>query len=147
MQTPDGEWTPLVSPTGDMVAFVVSKEEDPVGPLKVVAYPTPAAPVQVSANPAIPVWIYWIGPNELAWVDTTPKMWRATVTAKDGKIDVGPTKPMFDGKPLDKQLSVLDYDLQHERFLIAIQDEPREDARLIIVSDWHQDAAGASPAH
>lgn len=144
MQTPEGEWGPRLSPSGDILAYVVGREEDTSRQIKVVTFPTPAAPVQVSTTPAITY--FWIGPGELAWVDPSRKMWSATVAVKDGQIEVGPTKPMFDGKPLDTQIGLLDYDIPRERFLIAIVDEPREDPRLIIVSDWRQEAAEASSA-
>ncbi len=147
MQTPEGEWYPLLSPTGDVVAYTVSKEDDPGGPVKVVAYPTPSASVQVSTIPAFLGGVYWIGTNELAWVDPSKRAWSVTVTAADGKIDIGPAKPMFDGKPVDKQVRILDYDIAHERFLVAIQDEPRDEPRIIIVSDWRQDAIGSQPEH
>jgi eukaryotic-like serine/threonine-protein kinase len=145
MQTPEGEWSPRLAPLGDIVAYLVASEEDWSGPVKLVTFPTPAAPVQVSTIPALFHSHIWIGPDELAWVDPSRKVWSATITAKDGQIDVGPPKPMFGGTPLDKQTRVLDYDIQRERFLIAIEHEPREDPRLIIVTDWRQDAAGSAP--
>ena len=146
MLTPEGEWWPRLSPTGGLLAYGVSREEDPGGHIKVVTFPTPAAPVQVSTTPAIFGAFFWIGPGELAWVDLSRKVWSATVVAKDGQIEVGPTKPMFDGKPLDTQISLLDYDIPRERFRIAIVDEPREDPRLIIVSDWRQASIGSTPS-
>lgn len=146
MLTPEGEWWPRLSPSGDILAYVVSREEDPGGQIKVVTFPTPAAPVQVTTTPAIFGTNLWIGPGELAWVDLSRKVWSATVAVKDGQIEVGPTKPMFDGKPLDTQISLLDYDIPRERFRIAIVDEPREDPRLIIVSDWRQASIGSTPS-
>jgi hypothetical protein len=73
------------------------------------------------------------------------RVWSATIEVKDGRIDVGAPKPMFDGKPLDAQVELLDYHIASKRFLIAVEDEPREDPRLIVVSDWRQDGAGAAP--
>ncbi len=136
MQTPEGEWVPRLSPSGEIVAYMVAREEDLGGPVKVVTFPAPAAPVQVSTIPALYGAHFWIGPGELAWVDPSRKVWSATITAKDAQIDVGPPRPMFEGLPLDKQIRILDYDIPHERFLVAVEDEPREDPRLIIVSDW-----------
>lgn len=144
MQTPEGEWAPLVSPSGDMIAYRASWGDPATFLLKVVAYPTPAAPVQVATTPVLAV--HWMGPNELTWMDQAAKMWSATVTPKDGTLEVGPTKALFDGKPLDKQTLILDYDIPRERFLIGVEDEPREDPTLILVSDWRQDAAPPSPA-
>lgn len=146
MQTPEGEWAPRLSPSGGIVAYSVGREEDTSGHFRVVAFPTPAAPVQVSTTPAMFAMYFWIGPEELAWVDLSRKVWTATVAVKDGQIDVGPTKPMFDGKPLDAQIRLLDYDIPRERFLIAIEDERREDPQFVIVSDWRQEAAEASSA-
>jgi hypothetical protein len=144
MQTPEGEWWPRLSPTGGVVAYGVYREEDTSGHIKVVTFPTPAAPVQVSSTPAINY--FWIGPGELAWIDASRKMWSATVAVKDGQIEVGLPKPMFDGKPLDTQISLVDYDIPRERFLTTIVDEPREDSRLIIVSDWRQASIGSTPS-
>ncbi|XVJ58702.1 MAG: protein kinase [Tepidisphaera sp.] len=142
MQTPDGEWNPRLSPDGDIVAYAVSAEDDASAVLKVVTYPTPFAPVQVSATPVTLTSGLWVGPTELSWVDTSRRAWSSTITAKDGRLDVGVPKPMFGGTPLDTQIGLLDYDIPRERFLIAIVDEPREDPRLIIVSDWRSDVAG-----
>ena len=47
---------------------------------------------------------------------------------------------------LDKQIRILDYDSARERFLIAIEDEPRDEPRLVIVSDWRQAPNGSAPA-
>ncbi len=147
MQTPEGEWGPRFSPAGDFVAYTVAGEEDTSSVLKVVSYPTPSAPVQVSTTPVTLNSGLWIGPGELSWVDTSRRAWSATITSKDGRIDVGVPKAMFDGRPLDKQVGFLDYDPTRERFLVAIEDEPRDDPRLIIVSDWRQDAGGARAAN
>ncbi len=145
MQTTEGEWGPRFSPAGDFVAYTVAGEEDANSVLKVVCYPTPSAPVQVSATPVTLNSGVWIGPGELSWVDTSRRAWSATITFKDGRIDVGVPKPMFNGQPLDKQIGVLDYDMARERFLIAIEDEPRDDPRLVIVSDWRQASIGSAP--
>ncbi len=146
MQTPEGEWRPRFSPAGEFVAYNVSGEEDTVSALKVVAYPTPSAAVQVSATPVMLSSGLWIGPGELSWVDTSRRMWSATVTSKDGRIDVGVPKPMLNGQPLDKQVGVLDFDMARERFLIAIEAEPRDEPRFVIVSDWRQASIGSTPS-
>jgi eukaryotic-like serine/threonine-protein kinase len=145
MQTPEGEWGPRFSPTGDVIAYTVAGEEDASAVLKVVSFPTPTAPVQVSATPVVIGSGLWVGPNELSWVDTSRRAWSTTITSKDGRIEVGAPKSMLDGRPLDKEVGVLDYDLPRERFLISIEDEPREDVRLIVVSDWRATAVGAQP--
>jgi len=146
MKTPDPEWSPRLSPSGDVVAYTVWKEEDVGATLKVVAYPTPSATVQVSATPISFGGYWWLSASELAWIDTTQRMWSATITSKDGRIDVGVPKPLFDGRPLEKQIRILDYDPTGDRFLIAIQDEPPEEPRLIIVSDWRAELVGSQPA-
>jgi hypothetical protein len=146
MQTPEREWSPLLSPAEDALAYLVGDEElysDEL--LKVCSFPIPSTSVQVSAAPVGNECV-WLGASELAWSDTSDRLWSATIVVKDGRIDVSPPKPMFDGKPLDKQTRILDYDIPRERFLIAVRDEPQEDPRLIIVSDWRQDSAEASPA-
>ncbi|MFO0857840.1 MAG: protein kinase [Phycisphaerales bacterium] len=139
MQTPEGEWGPRFSPAGDLVAYVISGEEDASGVLKVVSYPTPSAPVQVSVTPVTISSGLWIGPGELSWVDMSRRVWSTTITTKDGHLEVGAPKAMFGGTPLDKQTTILDYDLARDRFLIATEYEPRDDPRLIIVSDWRAD--------
>ena len=138
MQTPEGEWCPRISPAGDVVAYTVAGEEDTSTVLKVVTYPTPSAPVQVSTTPVVLASGLWIGPAELAWVDLSRRAWSTTITAKDGRLDVGMAKPMFGGTPLDMRTTVLEYDITHERFLIAVEAEPRDEPQLIMVSDWRQ---------
>ncbi len=145
MQTPEAEWNARFSPAGEFVAYTVSGEEDTIAALKVVAYPTPSAPVQVSATPVLLNSGLWIGPGELSWVDTGRRMWSATVTSKDGRIEIGVPNPMLNGQPLDKQVGVLDYDMARERFLVAIEAEPRDDPRIVIVSDWTQASIGSAP--
>ena len=144
MQTPEGEWGPHVSPQGNLLAYSMGSERSVV--LKVVNFPTIVAPVQVSTTPVARGSYSWVGPDELAWMDLSRRMWSATITAKDGQIDVSLPKPMFDGQPLDKQTRILGYDLARQRFLIAVEEEPREDPRLIVVSDWRQETAADQPA-
>jgi hypothetical protein len=146
METPEAEWLPRIAPSGDVVVYSELNEEDPGGVLKVVTYPTPSSPVQVS--PARVSWTSygWLSAGELYWVDMARKTWSATVSRKDGQVDIGTPRPMFDGLPLDKQTAILAYDIPRERFLIAIEHEPREDPRLIIVSDWRPDFVGSRPA-
>jgi Tol biopolymer transport system component len=107
LQTPEGKWTPRLSPPGDIVAYLVAREEDLVGVLKVVAFPTPSASVQVSATPVVYGGFLWISAGELAWVDTSRRVWSATITTKDGRFDAGVPKPLFDGRPLDKQVGIV----------------------------------------
>ncbi|MCY2960845.1 MAG: protein kinase [Planctomycetota bacterium] len=139
MATPEAEWSPLVSPAGNAVLFSVSAEGDLGGSLRVVTFPTPSAPVQVSRNPTL--WMYgWLSGSELYWVDASRSIWSATVTVTGGDVDVGAPKPLFDGRPLEKGASIVAYDIARERFLVAIEASPREDTELILVSDWRPDA-------
>jgi len=73
-------------------------------------------------------------------------MWSAAIAVKDGMLEVRVPTPLFDGKTLDKQTRVLDYDPKGERFLVAVEDEPPEEPRLVLVSDWRPDVAGLQPA-
>ncbi len=57
MRTPDAARSPCLSPSGDLLAYVVAKEEDIGATLKVAAYPTPSTPVQFSATPVF--WNCW----------------------------------------------------------------------------------------
>ena len=70
-----------------------------------------------------------------------------TVTIKDGQPDVSAPKQMLADHPLEKKSAILAYDPARERFLIATEEEPQEEPRLIIVSDWRTEAprAKASP--
>ena len=145
LQTPEGEWNPRLSPPGDAVAYDVGDEEEPAGLLKVLSFPTPGAPVQVSSARILAGEHWWIAPGELAWVDVSRRMWSAMITTKDGRLDLSTPKPMFEGKPLDTPTRILDYDMPRERFLIGVEDEPREDSRLIIVSDWRSEVAASGP--
>jgi Tol biopolymer transport system component len=144
LQTPEPEWNALLSPAGDAVLCVVGREEGVNGLLKVVAFPTPGVPVQVAPTPA--VWTFdWLGPHEVFWVDMARRVWSAEITVKGAQIDVGSPKPLFEGRPLDKQVRIFDFDIAKQRFLIAFEDEPREDPRLVIVSDWRPAPAPATP--
>jgi hypothetical protein len=145
MQTPAGELAPKLSPAGDLVAYVEASLELPVGPLKVVAFPSPGAPVPLSAQRVLSRAFLWIGPNELAWQDgpaSTRAPWlSAMITVdEDGNIDIGSPTPLFDGQPLGNEVRILDYDIPRERFLVAINDEDDqgEPGQVIIVSDWRQ---------
>jgi len=145
MATPESERLPRISPAGNAVMYAVSKSGITVGTLHVVAYPTPAVPVQVSLT-TINDEYGWLGPGEMYWVDQARNMWSATVTIKDGQPDVSAPKQMLADHPLDKKTQVLAYDPARERFLIATEDEPQEEPRLIIVSDWRFDLMRAKPA-
>ena len=90
--------------------------------------------IQVSTGAAGPG--LWIKPDEVAWMDPSRKTWSATVTTQDGRLEVGIPKPLFQGQSLDKQVAVLDYDNKGNRFLVAVEDSPRDDLQLVIVSDW-----------
>jgi len=111
MRTPDPEWSARLSPSGDILAYIVAKEEDIGATLKVVAYPTPSTPVLVSATPIFRI-CWWLIESELAWADTSGRMWSAAIAVKDGMLEVGVPTPLFDGKALENQTRVLDYDPQ-----------------------------------
>jgi Tol biopolymer transport system component len=143
--TPEAEWQPLISPSGDFVAYAVSNEDDVGAWIKLVTYPLPSAPVQVSATRVSPNF-GWLSAEELYWLDLSRRTWRATVSAKSGELDVGVPAPMFGGQPLDKDTNIVAYDLPRQRFLVTIEDSVQEDPQLIIVSDWRQDAATALAA-
>ena len=142
MTTAEAEWNPSIAPSGEVVAYVVSNEEDLGGLLKLVTYPTPSAPVQVTSS-RVALNFGWMSAGELYWLDLSRKVWSATVASKGGQLDVGPPKAMFEGRSMDKELGILAYDVPRERFLIAIEDSPREEAELILVSDWRPEAVGA----
>lgn len=112
--------------------------------LKLVTYPTPSTPVQVSRT-AISTF-GWLSARELYWVDPSSKMWSASVSTTNGQLDVGAPKAMFDGAPLDKDVGIIAYDMAHERFLIAIEASAAEEPQLILVSDWRQEAGVQQPA-
>ncbi len=143
MQTPLPEYTPLISPSGDAVMFVVAREalvvSNTSAVLKAVTFPTPGVPVQVSTG-TVRGFFGWTGPKQVCWADVQRHVWSADITVKGGQIEIGPQTPLFDGKPLDEQVRLLEFDLTKQRFLIAFSDEPREEPRLIVVSDWRPQA-------
>ncbi|MFM9958524.1 MAG: protein kinase domain-containing protein [Phycisphaerales bacterium] len=147
LQTPVPEWLPVVSPAGDAVIFIVSREQSPgasvIGVLKAATFPTPGTPVQVSSA-IVGGLICWTGPKQVCWVDTQRRVWSADIAVNGSQIDIGPQTPMFEGKPLDEQVRLLEFDITKQSFLIAVDDEPREEPRLIVVSDWRP--AAAAPA-
>ncbi|MBU6173283.1 MAG: PD40 domain-containing protein, partial [Planctomycetes bacterium] len=136
IQTPDSEVLPRFSPSGNLVAYVSQRPEDPSGPvLKVTQYPGQMSSIQVSASATASSGL-WIKPDEVAWVDGSRMIWSATVTVKDGELEVSIPKPLSHGQPLDQKVRVLDYDVQSDRFLVAVEDSARDDLQLVIVSDW-----------
>jgi Tol biopolymer transport system component len=143
MQTPLPEYTPLISPSGDAVMFVVAREalvvSNTSAVLKTVTFPTPGVPVQVSTGSARG-FFGWTGPKQVSWVDVQRHVWSADITVNGTQIEIGPQTPMFDGKPLEEQVRLLEFDITKQRFLIAFSEEPREDPRLIVVSDWRPQA-------
>ncbi len=136
IQTPDSEGLPRFSPSGNLVAYVSQRPEDPSGPvLKVTQYPGQMSSIQVSASATASSGL-WIKPDEVAWVDGSRMTWSATVAVKDGELEVSIPKPLSHGQPLDQKVRVLDYDVQSDRFLVAVEDSARDDLQLVIVSDW-----------
>jgi hypothetical protein len=49
------------------------------------------------------------------------------------------------GKPLEERSRIVAIDAPRERFLMAIEDEPEEEPRLIFVSDWRAEAPEPQP--
>jgi Tol biopolymer transport system component len=139
--TPESEGSPLISPSGDIVAYLALNE---ASVLKLVRYPTPSTPVQVS--PTAVSTYGWLSASELYWGDPSSKMWSASVSTKNGQLDVGAPRVMFNGAPLDKDVGIIAYDIARERFLIAIEASAPEEPQLILVSDWRQEAGAAQPA-
>ncbi|MBN8645382.1 MAG: protein kinase [Planctomycetes bacterium] len=139
MQTPVPEYTALISPGGDAVVFVVARESLVVNNtsavLKAAAFPSPGVPVQLSTG-NVRGFFGWTSPKQVCWADVQRHVWSAEVTVNGTQIEVGPQTPMFDGKPLDEQVRLMEFDIKNQRFLIAYNDDPREDPRLIVVSDW-----------
>ncbi len=146
MRTPDAEWNPFISPSGEVVAYITGSEDELHATLRVVTYPTPAAPVQVSASKVSLASVWWLGANELGWMDTSRRTWKATISAKEGRLEVGVPQPLMGDTPLDKQVEILAYDIPRDRFVIAIAEEPRDDPRLVVVTDWRPDFIGAQQA-
>lgn len=138
MTTPESEILPRLSPTGQVVAYFELKINTPLanrGTLKVVTFTSPSSPVPVS--PAMVTSDYgWLADNELAWIDSSRRAWSATITVKDGDMDIGVPKPLFGGKPLEERTQIVAIDVPRERFLMVIEDEPEEEPGLIFVSDW-----------
>lgn len=132
-------YLPRISPRGDVVAYRTSDADGNAGELFIVAFPTPGAPVQVSLTKVHEEY-GWLGAGEVYWVDEARQAWSAMVTNKDGRLDVTSPKPLLAESPMDKNTRVLTFDAPRERFLLAIQDEVTEAARLVIVSDWRPES-------
>ena len=148
MTTPENEILPRLSPTGQVVAYMEVKLNSPFayrGTLKVATYPVPLSPLAVS--PSMVTSDYgWLGDNELAWIDATRRAWSATVTVKDGELDVGVPKPLLGGKPLEERAQIVAIDAPRERFLMITEDEPEDEPGLIFVSDWRAEVNASQPA-
>jgi Tol biopolymer transport system component len=145
MATPEAEWGASLAPSGTALAYIVAGETERGARLMVVAYATPSTPVQVAPT-RISGRFGWLAPNELAWMDLARKTWSATVTIKDGQIDVGAPKPLLDGVALEPNVDIMAIDAPRERFLVAIDHQLREDPRLVIVSDWRPEALAPTEA-
>jgi hypothetical protein len=98
-----------------------------------------STPVHVSPTRLVPVF-GWLSAGEVYWQDTSRKLWSATVSSKDGSIEVGTPRPMFVGLPSSKELEMVAYDILRERFLIAIEESAREAPQLIFVRDWRPES-------
>ena len=96
------KWVPLLSPTGDALACLGTPPDSAVGDLWVVGFPVPGAAVRVSVDPSQPDH-RWIGPNELAWQDASRRLWSATVTVKNGQVDVIAPNPCSTGSPSSRR--------------------------------------------
>ena len=145
MTTPEAEQQPQIAPSGDLLAYSVVSEAEQRMVVKLVTFPTPSTPVQLTPTAATTTF-GWLSASELYWLDPSRKLWSAAVSSKDGQLDVGAPRPLLDGLPLSKELGIVAYDLPRERFLIAIEDTPREEAQLVLVSDWRPEAAAAPGA-
>jgi eukaryotic-like serine/threonine-protein kinase len=147
MTTPASEILPRLSPTGQVVAYLELKINTPLtnrGTLKVVTFPSPSSPVPVS--PAIVTNDFgWLADNELAWIDATRRAWTATITVKDGEVEIGVPKPLLGGEPLEERTQAVAIDAPRERFLMVIEDEPEEEPGLIFVSDWRAEVPASQP--
>jgi len=148
MTTPESEILPRISPSGLAVAYLELKSNTATanrGTLKVVTFPTPSSSVPVSAA-TITGDYGWLADNELAWIDTSRRAWSATVTVKDGDVDIGVPKPLLGGQPLEERTQIVAFDPPRERFLMFIEDDPEEEPGLIFVSDWRAQVIGSHTA-
>ncbi len=148
LATPASEVLPRLSPSGLVVAYLELKINTATGfrgTLKVTTFPSPSSPLPVS--PAIVTSDYgWLADNELAWIDTSRRAWSATITVKDGDVDIGAPKPLLGGNPLEVRTQIVAIDAPRERFLMVIEDEPEEEPGLVFVSDWRAQVIGSPPA-
>jgi len=148
MTTPESEILPRISPSGLAVAYLELKSNTATanrGTLKVVTFPTPSSSVPVSAA-TIAGDYGWLADNELAWIDVSKRAWSATITVKDGEVDVGVPKPLLGGQPLEERTQIVVFDTLRNRFLMLIEDDPEEEPGLIFVSDWRTELVGSEPA-
>lgn len=77
------KWMPLLSPTGDALAYLGTPPDRAVGDRWVVGFPVLWAAVRVSVDPK-QTDHKWIGPDELAWQDASRRLWSAAATVKNG---------------------------------------------------------------
>jgi len=148
MTTPESEILPRISPSGLAVAYLELKSHTATanrGTLKVVTFPTPSSSVPVSAA-TITGDYGWLADNEVAWIDVSKRAWSATITVKDGEVDVGVPKPLLGGQPLEERTQIVVFDTLRNRFLMLIEDDPEEEPGLIFVSDWRTELVGSEPA-
>ena len=141
LQSTVSEWDVRPSPNSDMIAFLSTDGNMAGGTLQVAAYPNATSSVQVSLTPAN-LGYCWTSPTELCWVDMSQHMWATTVTCKDGKVEVGATTPLLDGKPLEPDTLVLCFDPHRDSFLIGVPKEGRAMPQLIYLNDWRAAIAG-----
>ncbi len=139
------ESNPRVSPSGHALAYLDITQAFGVGKLKIVSFPSISAPLTVSVTDSTSSF-GWLGENEIAWLDTSRRLWSATITAKDGTLDASVPRPLFGGQLLEPSAQIVAIDTPRERFLKIVEDEPEEEPGLIFVSDWRQDGGQTSPA-
>jgi len=148
LKTPPNEFSPRLSPRGDLVAYLTGEAEaDEPGmraQLGVVAFPVAGEhPQATTTGLACRECWGWLGDHELFWQDAERRIWSVAITARDGRVDIGVPTPHLGGKALERGVRVKAYAIDRGRFVVTRPAGAPPPVELAIVTDWRALLDGA----
>lgn len=131
------QWFADPSPDGRFLAYASRERGDPQ--IYVTSFPEPGAMWRISESPgSIPRWSR--DGTELFWTERNAIM-ASTVDYRDGNIEFGPPRKLFDRRPVNWAEDYFDgYDVSSDgqRFVVVepTETDSSEPLRLVIVQNW-----------
>ena len=149
LTTPTSEYSPRLSPRGDLAAYLIGDiEADAPGlraQLAVIGFPGGGDHPQVTTTGLLGRRTWgWIGDRDLYWQDAAGKVWSVTITQQAGQIAVSTPAPLLGGRVYDAGARLMAYSIGRERFLMSRPAGTRAPPQLVIMSDWRAALAAAA---